>query len=242
MSFHVIIPARMASTRLPQKPLHSIAGYPMIVHTAKRGLMSDAASVTVCTDHHRIHWVCRDHGLQTVDTHSNHVCGTDRCNEAADKLGLADDDIIVVVLGDEPFVRPEWINTVGRMMETTDHPTIYPYQYCNDIGNVARIKVAVSNGRVLFMSRYDIPMDFRKERALKKCVNVIGFRRKTLRVFAELGEGEVEHYEGIEMMRLLEANIDIGTCHLSGPETFTVDVPADLERANQLMPDYDVKW
>lgn len=240
--YHVIIPARLKSSRLPEKALANIDGYPMIVHTAKRAMLSNAKSVTVATDADRIHWVCRDNGIETVNTGMDHRCGTDRIHEAADRLNLKDTDVIINVQGDEPFVRPAWIQAVADFMQgDTYYSCCIPWQYLNEEGNINRVKVATSGDQIIGMSRLDIPYSYRKEGALKKHLSIIGFRRATLRAFQQSGPTPLEEVEGIEMLRMLELGMNIGTFKLDG-ESLSVDTPDDLETARSLMPIYDLIW
>jgi 3-deoxy-manno-octulosonate cytidylyltransferase (CMP-KDO synthetase) len=110
MSFTVLIPARLASTRLPDKPLADLAGLPMIVHVARRAARSGASSVVVCADHERTLAACRTHGVQAVATRADHATGSDRLAEACERLGLDGDDVVVNVQGDEPLIDPALID------------------------------------------------------------------------------------------------------------------------------------
>ena len=109
MKFRVIIPARYASTRFPGKPLADIAGKPMIVHVCERAAHAGAATVHVATDDERVAAAVRAHGFKVVMTRDGHPSGTDRLAEAAEVLGLRDDDIVVNVQGDEPLIAPPLI-------------------------------------------------------------------------------------------------------------------------------------
>ena len=113
MSFIVLVPARLHSSRLPRKPLLDIVGKPMVVRTAERAKLSDADRVVVATDDESIINTCRDFGVEAVLTKVDHPTGTDRLAEAVMLLHLADDDIVVNVQGDEPFIPPEIIDGVA---------------------------------------------------------------------------------------------------------------------------------
>src|SRR5690554_966233 len=117
--FHVIIPARYASTRLPGKPLQDIAGKPMIQHVWEQARRSSAATVTVATDDRRILDACRAFGADAVLTREDHPSGTDRLQEVASLLGLGDQEHVVNVQGDEPMVPPALIDQVARSEEHT---------------------------------------------------------------------------------------------------------------------------
>ena len=106
MSFTVIVPARLGSTRLPRKPLADIGGAPMVVRVAQRARSSGAARVVVAADDAKIASACQLHGVEAVLTSPHHETGTDRLAEAAALLGLAADEIVVNVQGDEPLLPP----------------------------------------------------------------------------------------------------------------------------------------
>ena len=106
-SFIAIVPARLASTRLPNKPLADIAGLPMVVHVARRALQSGASRVVVAVDDELIRLACEAHGIEVLMTNPLHPTGTDRLSEVVQLLQLSDDEIVVNVQGDEPFVKKE---------------------------------------------------------------------------------------------------------------------------------------
>ena len=110
MSFTVIIPARMKSTRLPEKPLKDICGKPMIVRVAEAASHTGASRIAVATDHEAIYEACRTAGIECVMTRADHPTGTDRLAEAASLLGLAADEIVVNIQGDEPLMPAEAVN------------------------------------------------------------------------------------------------------------------------------------
>ena len=132
MAFTVVIPARLVSTRLPNKPLADIAGKPMVVRVAERAALSGAARVLVATDHADIAAACREHGVAVAMTRADHPSGTDRIAEAARTLGLAGDETVVNVQGDEPLLDPSLISATAalvdaaRPMATAAHPIERP--------------------------------------------------------------------------------------------------------------------
>ena len=117
--FTVLIPARMASSRLPDKPLADIAGLPMVVRVAQRAAQSAAVRVVVAADDARILQACAAHGVDAVMTRADHASGSDRLAEACEQLGLQGDDIVVNVQGDEPLIDPALINAVAALLQ--DH-------------------------------------------------------------------------------------------------------------------------
>jgi 3-deoxy-manno-octulosonate cytidylyltransferase (CMP-KDO synthetase) len=116
VSFSVLIPARLASSRLPRKPLADIAGLPMVVRVARQAQMSLAGQVVVAADDAEILHACAAHGVAAVLTRVDHATGSDRLAEACELLGLDGDDVVVNVQGDEPLIEPALINAVAAML------------------------------------------------------------------------------------------------------------------------------
>ncbi len=117
MSFIVIIPARLASSRLPNKPLADLGGKPMVVRTAERALLSGASQVMVATDHLDILAACEQHGIAACMTRADHPSGTDRIAEVAAQMGLAADAVVVNVQGDEPLIDPALIAATAALVK-----------------------------------------------------------------------------------------------------------------------------
>ena len=115
-AFTVLIPARMASSRLPDKPLADLAGVPMVVRVAQQAQRSGAQRTVVAADDARIVQACAAHGVAALLTRSDHPSGSDRLAEACEQLGLADDDIVVNVQGDEPLMAPALIDAVAAVL------------------------------------------------------------------------------------------------------------------------------
>ena len=122
MNFTVLIPARLASTRLPGKPLADIAGKPMVVRVAERAASSGAARVVVAADDERIVQACAAHGVAAVLTGSHHASGSDRLAEACERLGLQGDDAVVNVQGDEPLIDPALVRRCAELLAERDIP------------------------------------------------------------------------------------------------------------------------
>ena len=209
----VLIPARMDSSRLPGKALRKISGIEMIVHVAKRcALLETLDRVVVCTDSIQILEVCEKYHIEVCLTSSSHQNGTERISEAADVLQLSQHDTIVDVQGDEAFVRPEYIEEVAKFMRDTDYECVIPHQYSDDFNNVNRVKMVAHGSKVLYLSRSDIPCHFGVEKSpLKKHLSIIGFRLSALRKFAKCEPTPLENIERIELMRLLELGVPVGT-------------------------------
>jgi len=164
LGFHVIIPARYASTRLPAKPLLEIDGKPMLQHVVERAQESGAASVTVATDDSRIEQAVQGFGGTVCMTGEHHQSGTERLAEAAQKLGLADEDIVVNLQGDEPLMPPRLLRQVAHILEG-DHGADMS-TLCTRIHTAAElfdphvVKVVMDRlGNALYFSRAVIPWD-----------------------------------------------------------------------------------
>lgn len=230
----VLIPARMESTRLPNKPLKKICGIPMVVHVAKRSMLSEA-EVVVCTDSADIVLECEKYNINVCLTKSSHTNGTERIAEAALTLGLEQNDIIIDVQGDEPFVKPEYITDVVKFLKSTNYGCVVPHQLIKEYHNPNRVKIVSSGNRILHMSRNDIPFNFgQMDLPLKKHLSIIGFRLDVLNTYAKSSIGELEDIERIELMRLLELYIPIGTFQQAG-SAMAVDTIEDYEHACRLM-------
>ena len=114
--FTVLIPARLASTRLPNKPLADIGGKPMVVRVAEQAEKSGAAQVVVAADAPELLAACSAHGVRAVPTRAHHPSGSHRLAEACALLGLAGDDVVVNVQGDEPLIEPALIQAVADLL------------------------------------------------------------------------------------------------------------------------------
>ncbi len=162
--FVALIPARLASTRLPEKPLADIAGRPMVVRVAERAAASGASRVVVATDAPEIERAVRAHGVEVAMTRADHPSGTDRLAEAASQLGLADDAIVVNVQGDEPLIPPALVADVAALLAresgcaiaTAAHPIHALADYLNP--NVVKV-VTDAKGCAAYFSRAPIPFE-----------------------------------------------------------------------------------
>lgn len=246
MSFTVLIPARLASTRLPDKPLADIAGKPMVVRVAERVASSGAERIVVACDDERISTACAAHGVAAVLTRTDHASGSDRLAEACEKLGLDGDDVVVNVQGDEPLIDPELVGAVATLlrartdcvMSTAAHPLADRGEYGNP--NVVKV-VLDAAGRALYFSRAPIPWwrdgATRSELPTPAPLRHLGlyaYRAAFLRGFPALAAAEVEQCEALEQLRVLWHGHRIAvhvSPHGPGPG---VDTPEDLARVRAL--------
>ncbi|ARP86221.1 3-deoxy-manno-octulosonate cytidylyltransferase [Bordetella genomosp. 9] len=245
MDFIAIIPARAASTRLPDKPLADIAGKPMVVRTADRARLSAASRVLVATDDPRVADAAQAHGHEALITRADHPTGTDRLAEAIDLLGLADDAIVVNVQGDEPLIEPALIDAVAGLLASRPDAAIAtcacPVADAQALFNPNVVKaVCAADGRALYFSRAPIPWardalaDGQRRMAeglpAWHHVGLYAYRANFLRRFPRLAQGVLERFESLEQLRALEHGYTILVHQVQHAPAAGVDTPADLER------------
>lgn len=248
--FTVVIPARMASSRLPNKPLADIAGLPMVVRVAQRALLSKASQVVVAADDERIVQACQAHGIQALLTRQDHVSGSDRLAEACQLLGLPDEAVVVNVQGDEPLIHPGLINDVADLlsqrpeasMSTAAHAIAQLEEFTNP--NVVKV-VLDARQMALYFSRAPIPWwrDGQAQGGFKSLpspaplrhVGIYGYRAGFLRLFPQLPPAPIETMESLEQLRAMWHGHPIAvhiTDEAPGPG---VDTPEDLARVRALL-------
>ena len=218
MSVTILIPARYASTRLPGKPLLAETGKPMIQHVVEAVAdVSGVSSVVVATDDSRIVEAVERFGGQVVMTRVDHVSGTDRLAEAATLLGLADDDIVVNVQGDEPDIPHSLITTLVDLLETTDAPmaTLCTPLPASDVQDPNKVKVVFAgNEQALYFSRAPIPHDRDGDGECERVkhylhLGLYAYRVGFLQTFAKLAPTALEQAEKLEQLRALEHGYSI---------------------------------
>ena len=223
-----LIPCRLRSQRLPNKPLKIIEGIPMFAHVYYRSMLSDLDEVYICTDSKQIEESCKDLGIKMIMTSDLHSNGTERCSEAADILNLESSDLIIDIQGDEPLIDPDHINYLIKNFKPDFMDIMVPFIKTTEQNNKNIVKiVSNSNGKIMYMSRYDIPYNFRNITTLKKHLSIIAFKKSKLKEFSELPISQMELIEGIELLRALESNFSIFTFELKG-ESRAVDTEQDL--------------
>jgi 3-deoxy-manno-octulosonate cytidylyltransferase (CMP-KDO synthetase) len=249
MQFSVLIPARMTSTRLPNKPLADIAGLPMIVRVARQAALSKASRVVVAADDAAIVAACQAHGVQAILTRADHATGSDRLAEACELLDLSGDDLVVNVQGDEPLIDPALINDcaalLARQRECVMSTVAHPIENASDFANPNVVKVVLdAHQRALYFSRAPIPwwrdapspatLPPGNTQALRH-VGLYGYRAEFLRAFPSLSASPLEGIESLEQLRVLWHGERIAvhiTAHAPGAG---VDTPEDLERVRALL-------
>jgi 3-deoxy-manno-octulosonate cytidylyltransferase (CMP-KDO synthetase) len=249
MSFTVLIPARLASSRLPDKPLADIGGLPMVVRVARRAALSNASAVVVAADDARIQAACEAHGVRCVLTRADHPTGSDRLAEACALLGLDGDDRVVNVQGDEPLIDPALIDACAQqlldrpdcVMSTAAHTLDDPAQFANP--NVVKV-VCDAQGRALYFSRAPIPWwrDAPVAGTLAvgagapmRHIGIYGYRAGFLRQFPQLSTSPLETVESLEQLRVLWHGERIAVSVASTAPGPGVDTPEDLARVRALI-------
>lgn len=251
MSFHVVVPARYASTRLPGKPLADIAGRPMVVRVVEAALKSAAADVCVATDDVRVRAAVEAHGHRAVMTRADHASGTDRIAEVADVLGWGDGEIVVNVQGDEPLIEPALIDAVaaaldadaGAAVATAAHPLDSAADFFNP--NVVKV-VCDAVGRALYFSRAPIPWardafsaadrgDLPQGLGALRHIGLYAYRSGFLRRYGQLSPAPIEGVEALEQLRALWHGHAIRVTVSDHPPEPGVDTPEDLERVREIL-------
>jgi 3-deoxy-manno-octulosonate cytidylyltransferase (CMP-KDO synthetase) len=250
MNFTVLIPARLASTRLPNKPLADLAGKPMIVRVAERAAQSGARRVVVAADDERILRACKAHGVQALLTRTDHATGSDRLAEATRLLGLAADEIVVNVQGDEPLMDAQLPRAAALLlhkrtdcvMSTAAHAIHDEAEFLNP--NVVKV-VLDAHGTALYFSRAPIPC-WRDAAASSlptaqqgapqalRHIGLYAYRAGFLAAFPQLASAPLERTEALEQLRVLWHGHRIAV-HVAdvapGPG---VDTPEDLARVRSI--------
>jgi 3-deoxy-manno-octulosonate cytidylyltransferase (CMP-KDO synthetase) len=248
MAFQVLIPARLASTRLPDKPLADIGGVPMVVRVAQRAAQSAAAAVVVAADHDRIVQACRSHGVEAVLTRQDHPSGSDRLAEACALLGWDGDERIVNVQGDEPLIEPSLIDACAELLATRGDCVMgtvaHAIEDTADFANPNVVKVVLdAAGRALYFSRACIPwwrdgyaggLARLSQPAPLRHVGLYAYRAGFLRRFPTLAAAPLEQLESLEQLRVLWHGERIAVHVTDRAPGIGVDTPEDLLRVRAL--------
>jgi len=248
VNFTVLVPARLASTRLPNKPLADIAGLPMVVRVAQQAAASGAARVVVATDAPSVVQACAIAGVETVLTGSDHPSGSDRLAEACTLLGLQGDDIVVNVQGDEPLIDPALVRRCAALlaersdcvMSTAAHAIDNLADYLNP--NVVKV-VLDAQQRALYFTRAPVP--WRRDGnpggattlpmpAPLRHVGLYGYRAGFLRSFPALPAAPLEQTEALEQLRVLWHGHRVAVHVADRAPGLGVDTPEDLQRVRAL--------
>lgn len=243
MKFIGIIPARYASTRFPGKPLALLGGKPVIQHVYEK-VAAVLEAAYVATDDESIYDVVKSFGGQVVMTRTDHKSGTDRIEEAIEKIG-GEWDVVVNVQGDEPFVAKSQLDTICHCFDdpTTQIATLgKPFESMEAVQNPNSPKIVVDNmGFAMYFSRSVIPYVRGKEMSswlthypFLKHLGIYAYRKDVLRQVTQLPQSSLEIAESLEQLRWLQNGfkIKVGTADV---ETVGIDTPQDLERAEEFL-------
>lgn len=252
MSFTVLIPARLASTRLPNKPLADIGGVPMVVRVAQRvrSGMAPGTRIVVAGDSPQILHACQAHGVEAVLTRADHPSGSDRLAEACDLLQLADEQLVINVQGDEPLIDPQLVSAVANLLlqrpEASMSTAAHPIHEVTDFVNPNVVKVVLdARDLALYFSRAPIAwwrdgfaqgVTSLPSPAPLRHIGLYGYRVGFLRQFPKLAQAPIEMTEALEQLRAMWHGHRIAV-HVTPDAPGTgVDTPEDLARVRQLFP------
>jgi 3-deoxy-manno-octulosonate cytidylyltransferase (CMP-KDO synthetase) len=246
--FHVVIPARFAASRLPGKPLLSICDRPLIQWVWQRAKASGAASVVVATDDERIFDAARAFGADCLMTSPQHASGTDRIAEVVRAKGLAADDIVVNLQGDEPMMPAAVVNEVAEALGARPQidiaTAVAPIESLAEFLDPSCVKaLRARDGRALYFSRAPVPWPRDRVAAGQpsdfagawRHVGIYAFRVHSLLQFAALPPTPLEECERLEQLRALENGMRIHLVALSEVPPAGVDTPEDLERVRRAL-------
>lgn len=238
--FHVVIPARYASTRFPGKPLADLGGRPMVVHVCERARASGARSVAVATDDERIFRAVEQAGHRALMTRADHASGTDRIAEAATALGLAAEEIVVNVQGDEPLIDPGLIKDVAAMLERNRDASMstacHPIHDQDSLANPNVVKVVLDHaGYALYFSRSRIPFPREPGGIWYRHAGIYACRAGFLREFSSMKPSPLEITEALEQLRALWHGRRIAVVISEVAIAPGVDTPQDLEAVRKML-------
>lgn len=235
----IIIPARLASTRFPQKVLADIGGLPMVVRTAQRVAHLDR--VVVAADDDIIIKICKEHGIEAMLTSTTHKSGTDRIYECATILNLNDDEIIINVQADEPFIEPDVVSVLIDRLKTLQEkkePFIMGSCYNSINADAAKdpnlVKVVLDkDNNAIYFSRSLIPYNRSGRANYYGHIGIYGFSKKSLKEFCNLDDAPIEDIEGLEQLRAIHHQKKITMLKVSSTG-FGIDTKEDLARAIEI--------
>ena len=235
----IIIPARLASTRFPQKVIADIGGLPMVVRTAKRVAHLDR--VVVAADDEKIIAICKEHGIEAMLTSTTHKSGTDRISECANILNVGDDELIINVQADEPFIEPEVVESlITRLKSLQNNGEAFIMGSCfNAINDEAAkdpnlVKVVLdSNDNAIYFSSSLIPYNQGGGATYFGHIGIYGFSKRSLKEFCNLADAPIEDIEKLEQLRAIYHQKKISMVKVASTG-FGIDTKEDLARAIEI--------
>ena len=247
--YHIVIPARLASERLPGKVLLDLAGKPMLQHVWQRAIKSSAQSVVIATDDESIVAVAEDFGAQVLLTRSDHQSGSDRIAECASKLGWPDDHLVVNLQGDEPLMPPACLDQVAALLDQQTDCEVaslyWPIIEADEVRNPNAVKVVTdSEDRALYFSRCPIPyartfndIDAALSSGVewKRHLGLYAYRLAALRKFTSCAPTPLEQAERLEQLRIMEQGGRIALARACEFIPAGIDTYDDLERVRKIL-------
>ncbi len=232
----IIIPARLNSSRFENKILVDILGLPMVIKTAK--VVSVLDDVVIATDSQEVMDLAKQHNIKAVLTSTKHQSGTDRINEAANALNLSDDEVIINVQADEPFIEPEVVQSVINKVKELQHRDFTMVSCYKEISSEMaddpnHVKVICDDyNDAVYFSRSKIPYhrDHYNNSNYKGHLGIYGFTKKSLNDFCLLEASLLEETEKLEQLRAISNNLKINMVKVSS-KSFGIDTKEDLENA-----------
>jgi len=249
VDFCIVIPARMASQRLPGKPLLSIAGRPLLEHVYRQACKSGAGRVVIATDDRKISDAASSFDAEVLMTSRAHQSGSDRIAECADRLGWMDDQLIVNLQGDEPLMPPVCLDQVAELLAGDPKADVaslfWPLDSAEEIANPNVVKVVVGqSGHALYFSRSVVPYPrnwsdtgaaLESGMAWKRHIGLYAYRAGALRAFAAMQATPLEAAEKLEQLRFLETGRRIRLEQACAFIPAGVDTAEDLERVRSIL-------
>jgi len=247
--YQIVIPARMASQRLPGKPLLSIAGRSLLEHVYRQACKSGAGGVVIATDDRKIHSAAAAFGAEVLMTSQSHQSGSDRIADCANQLGWTDDQLIVNLQGDEPLMPPACLDQVAELLAGDPQADVaslfWPLDKAEEIDNPNAVKVVVSqSGHALYFSRSVVPYPrngsgtaaaLESGITWKRHIGLYAYRAGALRAFAAMQATPLEATEKLEQLRFLETGRRIRMERACAFIPAGVDTPGDLERVRNIL-------
>ena len=246
--YHIVIPARLASERLPGKPLISIGGRSLVEHVYRRACEAPALSVVIATDSKEIQDAASTFGAEVVMTAATHTSGSDRIAECTEIKGWSDETLVVNLQGDEPLMPAACLDQVAQLLmrePCADAASLYwPIETPEEVEDHNAVKVVVDSfGKALYFSRSVIPHPrnlsvsdaMQAGTVWNRHIGLYAYRAGALRAFTQMPTGPLERLEKLEQLRFLEAGRHIAMERASQFIPAGVDTPGDLERIKTLI-------
>jgi len=246
--YHIIIPARLAAQRLPNKPLAQIAGRTLIEHVYHRACQAGAQSVIIATDSVEVRDTAESFGAVAIMTSADHHSGSDRLAECIDIMGWPAQTVVVNLQGDEPLMPAACLDQVAELLQSSSAADVaslyYPIRTADEISDSNVVKVVLGqSGHALYFSRSVIPfprgLDLEQATVRgykwKRHVGLYAYRAGALKAFTKMSPSPLESMEKLEQLRFLEAGHTIAMACAVDFIPAGVDTPADLERVREML-------